>query len=107
MRVIKCLAIASIFASCVVIAAEKPTDGAALFNKYCKQCHGVKGEKHVAGKTAQISSLPKDMIIKALKDYRSGKRSQHGMGQVMKSEVLKNSNAEIEALAEYITTLKK
>lgn len=51
--------------------------------------------------------LPKDMIIKALKDYRSGKRSQHGMGQVMKSEVLKNTDAEIEALAEYITSLKK
>ena len=62
---------------------------------------------HVAGKTAQISALPKDMIVKALKDYRDGKRSQHGMGQVMKSEVLKNTDSEIDALATYITTLKK
>ena len=89
-----------------VVAAEK-ADGAALFNKYCKQCHGEKGDKHVAGKTAQISALPKDMIVKALKDYRDGKRSQHGMGQVMKSEVLKNTDSEIDALATYITTLKK
>ncbi len=107
MRALKCLTVASIITCCSVIAAEKPADGAALFNKYCKQCHGAKGEKHVAGKTAQISSLPKETIVKALKDYRSGKRSQHGMGQVMKSEVLKNTDSEIEALADYITSLKK
>ncbi len=109
MKVIKALAIVSIVSTCSLFAAEKAekVDGAAIFNKYCKQCHGEKGDKHVAGKTAQISALPKETIIKALKDYRSGKRSQHGMGQVMKSEVLKNSDAEIEALATYITSLKK
>jgi cytochrome c553 len=89
-----------------LFAAEK-ANGEAIFKKYCVTCHGEKGEKHVAGKTAQISALPKDTIIQALKDYRSGKRSQHGMGQVMKSEVLKNTDAEINALAAYIVTLKK
>jgi hypothetical protein len=42
-----------------------------------------------------------------LKEYRSGKRSQHGIGQVIKSEVLKNIDAEIEALATYITSFKR
>ncbi len=89
-----------------VFAVEKMS-GEAIFKKYCVTCHGEKGEKHVAGKTAQISALSKDAIVQALKDYRSGKRSQHGMGQVMKSEVLKNTDAEINALAAYIVTLKK
>lgn len=87
--------------------AEQKPDGEAIFKKYCVSCHGQKGEKHVAGKTAQISMLPKDAIVQALKDYRSGKRSKHGMGQVMKSEVLKNTDAEIEALASYIVTINK
>lgn len=109
MKVIKTLTIISIISISSLFATEKTekVDGATIFNKYCKQCHGEKGDKQVAGKTAQISALPKETIIKALKDYRSGKRSQHGMGQVMKSEVLKNSDAEIEALATYITSLKK
>jgi len=106
MQVIKVLAIVSIISSSSMFAAEK-ADGAAIFNKYCKQCHGVNGEKHVAGKTAQISALPRDTILKSLKEYRSGKRSTHGMGQVMKSEVLKNTDAELEALADYIVSLKK
>jgi cytochrome c553 len=107
MKAIKALAIVSIVSVSSMFAAEKAADGAAMFNKYCKQCHGEKGEKHVAGKTAQISALPKDVIVKSLKEYRSGKRSTHGMGQVMKSEVLKNTDAELEALADYIVSLKK
>jgi cytochrome c553 len=106
MRVFKALAIVAIVSASSMFATEK-VDGGVIFNKYCKQCHGEKGEKHVAGKTAQISSLPKETIVKALKEYRSGKRSTHGMGQVMKSEVLKNTDTEIEALATYIVTLKK
>lgn len=106
MRVFKGLAIVSVVACCAAFGAPKSVDGAAMFNKYCKQCHGEKGEKHVAGKTAQISALPKETILKALKEYRSGKRSTHGMGQVMKSEVLKNTDAELEALANYIVSLK-
>ena len=104
----KCATSALILTVCAssVFAAPK-ANGEAIFKKYCVSCHGEKGEKHVAGKTAQISSLPKDTIVQALKDYRSGKRSQHGMGQVMKSEVLKNTDAEIEALASYIVTLNK
>jgi cytochrome c553 len=95
-----------VICSSCAFAASKP-NGEAMFKKRCTSCHGEKGEKHVAGKTAQISALSKEVIAQALKDYRSGKRSQHGMGQVMKSEVLKNTDTEIEALASYIVTLNK
>lgn len=107
MKIVRTLVALSMLSAISAFAADKPADGKAIYTKYCKQCHGENGDKHVAGKTAQISALPKDMIVKALQDYRSGKRSIHGMGQVMKSEVLKNTDAEIEALASYIVTLKK
>ena len=94
-------------ALCVVSFGAEKMDAEKTFKNICSKCHGEQGEKFAGGKSAQISMLPKEELVKALKDYRSGKRNTHGMGGVMKSEMLKNTDEEIEALAKYISTLKK
>ena len=80
--------------------------GATAFNKWCKNCHGVNGDKYGGGKSAQIAFLEKKDIITALKDYRAGTRNIHGMGKVMKSEALTMKDDEIEAVADYVVSLK-
>ncbi len=80
-------------------------DGAALYKK-CAGCHGAKGEKKALGKSAVIGGMDVATLVEDLKEYRAGKRNAHGMGMMMKSQVKSLSDADIQALAEYIHGLK-
>ncbi len=80
-------------------------DGAALFKK-CAGCHGAKGEKKALGKSAVIGGMDVATLVEDLKEYKAGKRNAHGMGMMMKSQVKSLSDADIQALAEYIHGLK-
>ena len=80
-------------------------DGAALFKK-CAGCHGAKGEKKALGKSAVIGGMDVATLVEDLKEYKAGKRNAHGMGMMMKSQVASLSDADIQALAEYIHGLK-
>ena len=80
-------------------------DGAALFKK-CAGCHGAKGEKKALGKSAVIGGMDVATLVEDLKEYKAGKRNAHGMGMMMKSQVQSLSDADIQALAEYIHGLK-
>ena len=80
-------------------------DGAALYKK-CTGCHGAKGEKKALGKSAPIGGWDKAKIIEALKGYKAGTRNVYGMGGVMKGQVAAYSDADIEAVADYISKLK-
>ncbi len=80
-------------------------DGAALFKK-CAGCHGAKGEKKALGKSAVIGGMDVATLVEDLKQYKAGKRNAHGMGMMMKSQVQSLSDADIQALAEYIHGLK-
>ncbi len=77
-------------------------DGAALYKK-CAGCHGAHGEKKALGKSAVIKGWPKDKIVEALKGYKAGTRNVYGMGALMKAQVAALSDADIEALADYIS----
>ncbi len=77
-------------------------DGATLFKK-CAGCHGAHGEKHALGKSAPIKGWPKEKIVEALKGYKAGTRNVYGMGALMKAQVAALSDADIEALADYIS----
>ena len=77
-------------------------DGAALFKK-CAGCHGMHGEKKALGKSAVIKGWSKEKIIEALKGYKAGKRNVHGMGMLMKGQVASLSDADIEAIADYLS----
>ncbi len=80
-------------------------DGAALFKK-CAGCHGAKGEKKALGKSAVIGGMDVATLVEDLKGYKAGKTNKHGMGMMMKSQVASLSDADIQALAEYIHGLK-
>jgi len=79
-------------------------DGAALYKK-CAGCHGAHGEKKALGKSAPIKGWPKEKIVEALKGYKAGTRNVYGMGALMKAQVASLSDADIEALADYISKL--
>lgn len=83
-------------------------DGAALF-KTCVTCHGANGDKVPPGSKATftINSLDKAKIIEDLKGYKAGTLNQYGLGAQMKIYAGKLSDADMEALANHIVTLKK
>ncbi len=80
-------------------------DGAKLYAK-CASCHGPKGDRKALGKSAPIAGMPKDEVLKKLKEYKEGKLNLYGMGPLMKGQVGSMSDEELEALADYISKLK-
>ncbi len=80
-------------------------DGAALYKK-CAGCHGAKGEKKALGKSAVIGGVDKAKLVEQLKAYKAGTLNLHGMGGLMKGQMASYSDADIEALAAYISGLK-
>ncbi len=110
----KKIALAVIFASAALMAAEANAtapkaeagaNGDKLFAK-CIGCHGAKGDKKALGKSELIGGWDAAKVEEALKGYKAGTRNVHGMGGVMKGQVASYSDADIKAVAEYISKLK-
>ena len=79
-------------------------DGTTLYNK-CAGCHGTFGEKKALGKSKVINTMKKEDLISALNGYKDGSYGG-AMKGLMKGQVAKLSNEDIEALAAHISTLK-
>lgn len=79
-------------------------DGAALFNK-CASCHGSMGEKHALNKSRVINEMSKEEIVTALKGYKTGTYGGP-MKALMKGQIAAYDDAQIDTVAEYITTRK-
>lgn len=79
-------------------------DGAALYKK-CAACHGAKAEKKALNKSQIIQGWSKDKLVASLKGYKDGSYGG-AMKALMKGQIASYSDADIEAVAEYITTLK-
>ncbi len=77
-------------------------DGAALFKK-CAGCHGMHGEKKALGKSEVIKGWPKEKVVEALKGYKAGTRNVHGMGALMKGQAAALSDADMEAIGDYLS----
>ncbi len=86
-------------------ASGDAAKGKELFGK-CASCHGAKGDRKALGKSAVIAGMAKDEVVKKLKGYKAGTLNQYGMGALMKGQVAGLSDADIEALAAYISSLK-
>ncbi len=82
------------------------SDGRTLYQK-CAACHGQKGEKKALGKSQIIAGWKEAKTLEALKGYKAGKRNVTGMGALMKGQVVAMSDADLQALSKYISTLKK
>ena len=75
-------------------------DGASIY-KSCAACHGLNAEKQAMGKSEVIAGWDAQKTIDALKGYKDG--SYGGpMKALMKGQVTRLSDAEIEAVAKYI-----
>ena len=78
-------------------------DGEALY-KSCASCHGQKAEKEALGKSQVIAGWDKEKTIQALNGYKAG---TYGgvMKNIMKGQVATKTDAEIDALATFISKL--
>lgn len=86
-----------------VSAIEQGPNGELLY-KSCASCHGQKAEKEALGKSQIIATWDKDRIVAALKGYKEG---TYGgiMKNIMKTQIESKTDAEIDALATFISNL--
>jgi len=66
----------------------------------CMSCHGPHGKSETA--IPSLAGLPKDYFVKAMTDYKSGKR----MGTIMKKHAAGYTDAEFEAMGAFFASLK-
>lgn len=66
----------------------------------CLSCHGPNGNS--LGAIPSLNGLSKDYVVKAMKDYKSGKR----LGTIMKKHAVGYTDAEFEAMGAYFASLK-
>jgi cytochrome c553 len=68
----------------------------------CAACHGVDGNKTLDNSYPKLAGQYPDYLLKALKDYKSGKRSN----AVMAGQVQNLTDADMANLALYYGSLK-
>ncbi len=85
------------------VVAEVSIDAAALY-QVCSGCHGVDGSKVALGKSQVIKGWSAKKISDALHGYKNGTYGG-AMKGLMGAQASKLSDAQIEALAEYISKL--
>jgi cytochrome c len=82
-------------------------DGAAIYQK-CTVCHGADGKMVYLNKVPALAGKDKALLIERMEGYKKGEINLYGMGALMKAQAnlhLK-SDADIEAVAEYLSNLK-
>jgi len=86
------------------VAAATGPDGKALFTK-CAACHGADGKTSAMGKSAIIAGQAAADIETKINGYKAGTLNTAGMGALMKGQVAAMSDADIKAIAAYISGL--
>ncbi|SFV59808.1 Cytochrome C553 (soluble cytochrome f) [hydrothermal vent metagenome] len=86
------------------VAAATAPDGKALFAK-CAGCHGADGKTAALGKSEIIAGQSAADLEKKITEYKAGTRNTKGMGALMKGQVAGLSDADIKAVATYISGL--
>jgi len=79
-------------------------NGADLYKK-CVSCHGTNAEKSALGKSQIIKGWDKAQLVASLKGYKNGTYGG-AMKAIMKGQVAPYSDADIDAVADYIFGLK-
>ena len=70
----------------------------------CTACHGPTGAGNPSAKFPQLSGQNTPYVVKALNDFRSGAR-KNDAGNMMRGVAAKMTDAEIAAVAAFITSL--
>jgi len=87
----------------VVVVETSIEDGAVVY-KACSTCHGANAEKSALGKSKIIQGWSIDQVAEALHGYKDGSYGAT-MKSVMKAQVERLSDEDIDLVAEYISTL--
>lgn len=72
----------------------------------CSACHGPNGAGNPAAQFPHIGGQNSGYSATQLKNYRAGERGKEGKGQMMAAVAAHLTDAEIEALASYISGLQ-
>jgi len=83
-------------------AGGNAANGKAISEKVCVACHGVDGSKPVAPENPILAGQYNDYIVKALSDYKSGKRAN----PIMKAFAGPLKKKDIEDLAAWFSSQK-
>ena len=87
-------------------AVQAGADGAALYKeRTCNACHGSDGNKALMPDYPKIAGQNKAYLIKQIRDIKSGARA-NGNSAAMRGVMHLVSDAEIEAISEYVSKLK-
>jgi cytochrome c553 len=73
--------------------------------KACQGCHGAKAEKIALGKSKVLASLSEAEVVSNMKGYKNGTFGGQ-MKAIMVPQAKKLSDADIEAVAAHIQTIK-
>lgn len=98
-------AIAILFALAFAGAAQAAGNaeaGKAMAAQVCAACHGPEGNKPTAPENPILAGQHQDYLVKALKDYKSGKRNN----AIMKGFTASLSRQDIENLAAWFASQK-
>lgn len=79
-------------------------DASALFAQKCVSCHGAKAEKSALNKSQIIANFSEVQVKEALKGYQNGTYGKE-MKAVMQGQAKGLNDAQIDALAKYISEL--
>ncbi len=85
-------------------AAAPAVDGAALYTA-CGACHGADGKTAALGKSAVIAGQSAADLATKMKGYKAGTIDVTGNGALMKGQMANLDDAQMEALADYISKL--
>jgi len=78
--------------------------GKAAYAK-CAGCHGVDGKTKALGKSEILAGQSAADIEQKIVEYKAGSRNVAGMGTLMKGQVTSLSDADIKAVATYISAM--
>ena len=97
----------TVFLLLVMSLSVLAESGVSLYQQNCQNCHGENGELSAVGHSHAITGWSASKTIEALNGYKNGSRNTTGLGSLMKIQINTYSDSQINALANYIATLKK
>ena len=80
-------------------------DGEALYKQHaCAACHGPTGNEPIQPTYPKIAGQNRDYLVRQMNDIKSGERN-NGQSVAMQALVAGLSDADIAAIAEYLSEL--
>lgn len=90
----------------LALSGTAAADGAAIYSaKGCIGCHGAEGKAPIMPLYPKLAGQNKDYTAAQIKDIRDGKRT-NGMSAAMMATVAGMSDADVDAVADYLANIK-